>query len=98
MDVARAEAVVSLPRPPTAERLSPHEDVQRLPDGVPHMVIGLTALFSVALAAILIGLCFAGPSLGLIGAAVLIIVSLPSLVFWLNAKAENGRDHDHPSR
>jgi hypothetical protein len=82
----------------TDDQISAHEDVDRLPDGVPHLVIGLTALFSVVIAAVLISLFHSNAALGS-GAAVLVaFVVVPLLVFRLGAKAERDRDHDHPSR
>jgi hypothetical protein len=98
LDMQRVEPAPRLPAPVDLIRLTPHEDIDRQPDGVPHLVIGLTALFSVLLAAVLIGVCLSGPSLGLIAAALLIITAIPVMVTWLNAKAERERDHIHPSR
>ena len=95
LDARRAEP--PLPNPADMIRIS-HEDIERQPDGVPHLVIGLTALFSVLLAALLIGVCLSGPSLGLVAAALLIVTAIPVMVTWLNAKAERDRDHVHPSR
>jgi hypothetical protein len=95
---AQRDSTGTLPNPVDVIRLTPHEDIERQPDGVPHMVIGLTALFSVLLAAVLIGVCLSGPSLGLIAAAVLIVTAIPIMVTWLNAKAERDRDRIHPSR
>lgn len=80
------------------QQLGPHEDVERQPDGVPHVVIGLTALFSVALAALLIGMFHSVPGFGSIFAIAMLVIALPLLVFKLGAKAERDRDHDHPSR
>ena len=80
------------------QELGPHEDLERQPDGIPHLVIGLTALFSVALAAVLISMFRSGPTLGSIASVVIAIVSIPVLVSRLGAKAERDRDHDHPSR
>ena len=83
----------------TAEQeLGPHEDLERQPDGVPHLVIGLTALFSVGLAAILIGMFHAGAAVGTGIAVVIALIATPLLVFKLGAKADRDRDHDHPSR
>jgi hypothetical protein len=80
------------------QMLGPHEDLERQPDGIPHLVIGLTALFSVALAAVVIGMFRSGPTLGSIASVVIAIVAIPVLVFRLGAKAERERDHEHPSR
>jgi hypothetical protein len=82
----------------SGDQLGPHEDLDRLPDGIPHLVIGLTALFAVALAAALIWMFQSTPTLGGIAAAVIGLIALPVLVFKLGAKAERDRDHDHPSR
>lgn len=82
----------------SGDHLGPHEDLDRLPDGIPHLVIGLTALFAVALAAVLIWMFHSTPTLGGIAAAVIGFVALPVLVVKLGAKAERDRDHDHPSR
>jgi hypothetical protein len=94
LDAQRADAA-------SIDALDPitrHEDVERQPDGIPHLIIGLTALFSVAIAALVIGVFHSGATLGS-GAAVLIaFVGVPLLVFRLGAKAERERDHDHPSR
>jgi len=86
-----------LPNPAAVIQLS-REDVERQPDGVPHLVIGLTALCSVLLAAVLIGVCLSGLSLGLVAAALVIVTSIPIMVMWLNAKADRERDRAHPSR
>jgi hypothetical protein len=80
------------------QMLGAHEDLERQPDGIPHLVIGLTALFSVALAAVVIGMFRSGPTLGSIASVVIAIVAIPVLVFRLGAKAERERDHEHPSR
>lgn len=86
-------------RAATAEPgLGPHEDIERQPDGIPHLVIGLTALFSVLFAIALIGILISGPTLGSITAAILAIAAIPVVVFALGAKAERDRDHVHPSR
>ena len=80
------------------QRLSPHEDPERQPDGVPHLVIGLTALLSVAFAIAMITVLLSGPSIGSVAVAVLTILGFPVLVVRLNAKADRDRDRDHPSR
>lgn len=100
LDVGREAA------PPPAEltaaaaeqELGPHEDIERQPDGVPHLVIGLTALFSVAIAAALISVFHAGAALGTGVAVVVALIAIPLLVFRLDAKADRDRDHEHPSR
>ena len=99
LDAQRAEAATLDPTTlDPADPITPHEDIERQPDGIPHLVIGLTALFSVAIAALLISVFHSGATLGS-GAAILIaFVAVPLLVFRLGAKAERERDHDHPSR
>lgn len=89
---------IAAPSMDADQRLSPHEDIERQPDGVPHLVIGLTALFSVIFAAAMIAVLLSGPSLGSITVAVLTIIGFPVLVVRLNAKADRDRDHVHPSR
>jgi hypothetical protein len=96
----------ALPRPDTTEPsslraeqvLGPHEDLERQPDGVPHAVIGLTALSSVFFAALMISIFRAGPTPGTVAGALLALIAVPWLVFKLGARAERDRDHVHPSR
>ena len=79
-------------------KLAPTEDLDREPDGVPHNVIGLTALFSVLLAMLLAAMFLSGSTAGRVGAVVLALVAVPTLVVLLRDKAERERDHVHPSR
>ncbi|MBA3464565.1 MAG: hypothetical protein H0T46_31830 [Deltaproteobacteria bacterium] len=79
-------------------KLAPTEDLDREPDGVPHNVVGLTALFSVMLA-LLVGFMFvAGGTMVKVAAVVLVLIAVPVLVGTLRRKAERDRDHAHPSR
>jgi Flp pilus assembly protein TadB len=79
-------------------KLAPTEDLDRQPDGVPHNVVGLTALFSVMLA-LLVGFMFvAGGTLVKVAAIVLVLAAVPVLVATLRRKAARDRDHLHPSR
>src|SRR5687768_14477392 len=79
-------------------KLAPTEDLDRQPDGVPHQVVGMTALFSVMLA-LLVGLMFVfGGMVTKIAAVVLALLAVPVLVGTLRNKAERERDHVHPSR
>ncbi len=79
-------------------KLAPTEDLDRQPDGVPHGVVGLTALFSVMLA-LLVGFMFvAGGMLLKVAAIVLVLLTVPVLVGSLRKKAARERDHLHPSR
>jgi len=79
-------------------KLAPTEDLDREPDGVPHGVVGLTALFSVMLA-MLVAFMFLSGGWVTCGAAILIaVIAIPMLVSMLRNKAERDRDHVHPSR
>jgi len=79
-------------------KLAPTEDLDRQPDGVPHGVVGLTALFSVMLA-LLVGFMFvAGGMLLKVAAILLALFTVPVLVGSLRKKAARDRDHVHPSR
>lgn len=99
LDVSReAPRSADLAGAAAEQPVGPHEDLERQPDGVPHLVIGLTALLSVGLAAALIGIFHSGAALGTGVAVVIALVAIPLLVFRLDAKAERDRDHEHPSR
>ncbi|MDX2094219.1 MAG: hypothetical protein SFX73_40685 [Kofleriaceae bacterium] len=79
-------------------KLAPTEDLDREPDGVPHRVVGLTALFSVMLA-MLVGFMFLlGSTVTKIAAVIIAVMAIPVLVGKLNTKAQVERDHTHPSR
>jgi hypothetical protein len=79
-------------------KLSPTEDLDRQPDGVPHRVVGLTALFSVLLAMLIAVMFLSGSNTGRVAAVLLAVVAVPMLVVILRGKAERERDHVHPSR
>lgn len=79
-------------------KLGPTEDLDREPDGVPHKVVGLTALFSVMLAMLVAFMFVAGQGIVRIGAVVLALLAIPVLVSTLRNKAARERDHLHPSR
>lgn len=79
-------------------KLAPTEDLDREPDGVPHKVVGLTALFSVMLAMLVAFMFIAGQGIVRIGAVVLALLAIPVLVSTLRNKAARERDHLHPSR
>lgn len=79
-------------------RLAPTEDLDREPDGVPHRVVGLTALFSVLLAMLLAAMFLSGSTAGRVSAVLLALIAIPILVTQLRHKAERERDHLHPSR
>ena len=79
-------------------KLSPTEDLDREPDGVPHAVVGLTALFSVMLAMLVAFMFMTGHTVGRIAAIALAAIAIPTLVTSLRKKASRERDHVHPSR
>jgi hypothetical protein len=79
-------------------KLAPTEDLDREPDGVPHSVVGLTAMFSVMLAMLLAFMFLAGGTATRVGAVLLALVAIPVLVGLLRKKSERDRDHVHPSR
>ena len=77
--------------------LGTNEDLDREPDGVPHDVVGLSALFSVLFAAVVLGMWLSG-STGRIAAVAMCMVGVPMLVSNLRQRAERTRDQTHPSR
>jgi hypothetical protein len=79
-------------------KLAPTEDLDRQPDGIPHRVVGLTALFSVLLAMLIAVMFLSGSTTGRVAAVLLSFVAVPLLVMILRDKAERERDHVHPSR
>ena len=79
-------------------KLAPTEDLDREPDGVPHEVVGLTALFSVILAMLVGAMFLSGSTTGRVAGVVLAVIAIPVLVTGLRKKAERERDHVHPSR
>jgi hypothetical protein len=79
-------------------KLAPTEDLDREPDGVPHSVVGLTALFSVMLAMLVAFMFVAGGGVVKAAAVVLALIAIPVLVGTLRKKAQKDRDHAHPSR
>jgi hypothetical protein len=79
-------------------KLAPTEDLDREPDGVPHRVVGLTALFSVMLAMLIAVMFLSGSNAGRVAAVLLAVIAIPVLVTQLRDKAERERDHLHPSR
>lgn len=80
------------------DALGPTEDLDREPDGVPHAVIGLTALFSVMLAMLIAFMILAGGTVSRIAAVLLALLAIPVLVSTLRKKALRDRDTLHPSR
>ncbi len=80
------------------DALGPTEDLDREPDGVPHHVIGLTALFSVMLAVLVGVMILTGGTISRIAAVALALLAIPVLVSTLRKRADRDRDSLHPSR
>jgi hypothetical protein len=78
--------------------LGPTEDLDREPDGMPHHVIGLTALFSVMLAMLVGFMILAGGTVSRVAAIILALLAIPVLVSTLRRRAAADRDQLHPSR
>lgn len=78
--------------------LGPTEDLDRAPDGIPHDVVGLSALFSFLLAALVLGMWLTGSTTGRVSAIALLVFGVPLVVSGLRDRAERERDHEHPSR
>ena len=78
-------------------KTSANEDLDREPDGVPHNIVGLTALFSVMLALLIAFMFLAGGTARWL-AIVLALLAIPVLVSTLRNKAAAERDQLHPSR
>lgn len=73
----------------------PVEEVDRDPDGVPHDVVGLSALFSFLLAALVLGMWLTGSTTGRVSAIALLVFGVPMLVSGLRERAERERDRRH---
>jgi hypothetical protein len=80
------------------DALAPTEDLDRQPDGAPHDVIGLTALFSVLVAMLVAAMFLTGRSLGHVAAVLLAVIAIPVIVSSLRKRAARERDRLHPSR
>jgi hypothetical protein len=74
------------------------EDLDRQPDGVPHRVVGLTALFSVMLALLVAAMLLVNSTFTRVGGVILALIAIPVIVMTLRDKSEHERDHVHPSR
>lgn len=78
--------------------LGPTEDLDREPDGVPHDVVGLSALFSFLLAALVLGMWLTGSTMGRVSAIALLVFGVPMLVSGLRERSERERSRNPPSR
>jgi hypothetical protein len=74
------------------------EDVQREPDGVPHAVVGFTAMYCVVIAILTAAMFTAGTASGSIGVGMLVFLITLAIGAGLTRRARLGRDHAHPSR
>lgn len=74
------------------------EDVERKPDGMPHVVIGLTVLVAALLAMLSIALLWVDNFAARFGIIGLGVITLFVLIGRLQRKAARDRDHVHPSR
>jgi hypothetical protein len=83
--------------PPSREdrSLRPTDDVARDPDGVPHDVVGLSALFSFLLAGLVLGMWLTGSTTGRVSAIALLVFGVPMLVSGLRERAERERERRH---
>lgn len=79
-------------------KLAPTEDLDRMPDGAPHQMIGMTAFFAVVFAMLVAFMLLVGSVWTRIGAVVLALIAIPFVVGHLRKKGERERDHAHPSR
>lgn len=100
IDPAPSQAFDPEPHSPIRDesQLGPTEDLDRQPDGVPHMVVAQTASFTVIFAILVLALFFLSSVVAKVGAFVLVALAVPVLVKKLNNKAQRERDHVHPSR
>jgi hypothetical protein len=89
-----------VPRAPVRddEALAPDEDLDRDLDGVPHDVVGLTALFTVFLAMLVAVMVLTHKPVVQVAAVVIAVIAIPVIVSTLRKRAERERDHLHPSR
>jgi len=78
--------------------LGADEDLERRElDGVPHDIVGLSALFSVLFAAVVLGMWLSGPT-GRIAAVAICMVGVPMMVSNLRARSERERNQHHSLR
>ena len=75
-------------------RLGPTEDLDREPDGFPHIAFGLLMFTSLILAGLVMVLWRRSEMLAL----VLLAIGVPALIFRITRNADHSRDRTHPSR
>lgn len=79
-------------------KLAPTEDLDRMPDGAPHRVIGMTAFFAVIFAMLVGFMLLVGSMWVRVAAVILAVIAIPIVVSQLRKKSERERDRVHPSR
>jgi predicted RND superfamily exporter protein len=89
MDEWRSDAPQPVPEVP--DRPTPHEDVERKPDGVPHEVIGQTAFIAVMIAMLVAAMLLFGGAVGVVISILLVLIGVPMIVGRLSKKAQYGR-------
>jgi len=72
-------------------------EVGREPDGVPHAVVGLTALYSLVLAVVVVAMLGGDSPRNHIAAVAFAALAVPVLVSKIGSKARRERDHIHAS-
>lgn len=82
--------VTDMPAPQQMSSVRSERTAVREPDGVPHEVVGLSALFSVLFAAVVLGMWLSG-STGRIAAVAICMVGVPMLVSGLRSRADGLR-------
>ena len=80
---------------PDEGTLGPTDEIARDPDGVPHDVVGLSALFSFLLAGLVLGMWLTGSTTGRVSAIALLVFGVPMLVSGLRERSERERDRRH---
>jgi Flp pilus assembly protein TadB len=75
----------------------PNADLPREIDGIPHDVVGLSALFSVLFAAVVLGMWLSGTT-GRVAAVAMCMIGIPIMVSNLRQRSEREREHVQPSR
>ena len=80
---------------PDEAALRPADEIARDPDGVPHDVVGLSALFSFLLAGLVLGMWLTGSTTGRVSAIALLVFGVPMLVSGLRERSERERDRRH---
>ena len=79
-------------------KLAPTEDLDRMPDGAPHRVIGMTAFFAVTFALLFAFMLLVGTWWTRIGVVLVAAIAVPLVIGSLRKKSERERDRSHPSR